>query len=75
MKQLNWVFGALVYSFLAALACGAILVFGGFLCYVLKRLGDGAIWFMDLSWSIKIPVFIVLGLYFQFCRPLFNSKK
>jgi hypothetical protein len=75
VKQSNWVFGVLVYSFLAMFIPGLIFVFGDFLSFVLERLGEGAVWFMKLSWFIKIPVFIVLGICFQSLRPLYNSKK
>ena len=68
-ERLNWAFGALRYSVIAVFVPGIFWVFAGFLCLVLRRLGDGASWFMDLPWSIKIPVFIVVGLSSQFCRP------
>ena len=75
IKQLLWIFGVLVYSFLAALIPGVIWIFGGFLYNILGKLGDGANWFMGLSWGIKITVYIVLGLFLQLCRPMFNPKK
>jgi hypothetical protein len=64
MKKLNWMFfwGLLAYSFIAALIPGAIWLFVGLLV-------DGANWFMNLSWWVKIPTYLVVGLCLQFWRP------
>jgi hypothetical protein len=74
MKKLSWILGGLIYSLLMALVPGAIWIFGGLLYDILKKLGDGASWVIGLPWSIKIPVYIIIGLCIQFFRPLFESK-
>ena len=70
MKRFNWISGALAYSFLAALIPGAIWVFGGLFYDILKKFGDGASWFMNLPWGIKIPIYVIIGTLIQFFRPL-----
>lgn len=58
-KIIAWVVGALTYSVIVAMLPVAIWL-------VLGLVVDAATWFMRLPWSIKIPVYIAIGVCFQF---------
>lgn len=63
--KLGWLIKGLMYAFLVALIPGAIWLFGGLACDILRFVIAKAVWFWGLSWSIKIPVYILLGLCIQ----------
>ena len=56
LSTLGW---TLWFSVVVAIIPGAIWLFMGIFV-------DGAIWFMALSWSVKIPVYLVAGLFLQY---------
>ncbi len=53
---------------LVALIPGAVWLFFGLLV-------DGATWFANLSWNIKIPIYLVLGFFLQKYARNRNKRK
>jgi len=77
-KILFWVLWrlwiSLCFFFLIAAASG-LFVFGRECLHIfIEILADIIMWFWSLHWSILIPVFIVLGVYFQFLMNQRNKK-
>ena len=76
MKKVEWILGALVYSFLVAISPMLILMFSELFFLLTKKLNEIVSWVVgnNLNGWIFYGITFVLGLYIQFCKPLFKRS-